>query len=108
MAAKAEAQDMASALINIDEADRYQLPEEDEEVKGGVPDLPGILRRIKEVARVLDNFKDLRDSKRSRSEYMEQVSGLHTGANCCCAMSKGSQLSPMSQGIHTSLSAAFV
>ena len=26
---------MANALTNIDEADRYQLPEEDEEAKGG-------------------------------------------------------------------------
>ena len=99
---------MANALTNIDEADRYQLPEEDEEPEGGVPDLPGILRRIKEVARVLDNFKDLRDSKRSRSEYMEQVSGLHTSANCCCAMPKDSQLSPMFQGKHSGLIAAFV
>lgn len=66
---------MAGALTtNIDPGDIYQLPEDDEE--GGPPDLPGILRRIREVARVLDNFKLLRDAKRPRSDYLEQVSSL--------------------------------
>ena len=65
---------MAESLaVNIEDSDRYQLPAEGEDQEGGVPDLPGILRRIKEVARVLDNFKDLRDPARPRSDYMEQV-----------------------------------
>ena len=32
-----------------------------------------MLRRIKDVARVLDNFAQLREKGRARSEYMEQV-----------------------------------
>jgi len=69
---------MAGGLdTNIEDDDRYQLPKEGDEEAGGAPDLPGILRRIREVARVLDSFKALRDSKRSRTEYLDQVS--HTG-----------------------------
>lgn len=74
-AAFAEAKEMAAGLeTNIEEGDIYQLPREGEEDEaGGVPDLPAILRRIREVARVLDNFKTLRDPTRSRSEYLDQV-----------------------------------
>ena len=65
---------MAGQLqTNIEEGDIYQLPGEGDEEEGGAPDLPSILRRIREVARVLDNFKVLRDAKRSRSEYLDQV-----------------------------------
>lgn len=70
--AAAEAKDMANRLaVHVEEEDVYQLPDGDEEE--GVPDLPGILSRIKEVARVLDNFKQLRDINRPRSDYMDQV-----------------------------------
>lgn len=65
---------MAGSLaVNLEDTDKYELPEENEEDEGGVPDLPGILRRIKDVARVLDNFKELRSPTRPRSDYMEQV-----------------------------------
>ncbi|EIE25531.1 NOL1/NOP2/sun family putative RNA met [Coccomyxa subellipsoidea C-169] len=47
------------------------LPGADEEA--GPLDLSAVLRRIKEVARVLDKFQDLREEGRSRSEYMEQL-----------------------------------
>jgi hypothetical protein len=33
-----------------------------------------VLRRVKEIVRVLENFKSLRDPERSRSEYMDQAS----------------------------------
>ena len=36
-------------------------------------DLNAILRRMKEIARVLEHFQQLREPGRSRSEYMEQV-----------------------------------
>ena len=52
MAATAEAADMAGGLdTNMEEGDRYQLPQGDEEGEGGAPDLPGVLRQIREVAR---------------------------------------------------------
>lgn len=68
---------MAGGLeTNIEEGDIYQLPGEGDEEEGGALDLPSVLRRIREVARVLDNFKALRDLKRSRSEYTDQVNLL--------------------------------
>lgn len=57
----------------------YQLPDADSEERSmedrGVQpvDLPTVKRRIADVARVLDNFKALRDPARSRSEYVEQL-----------------------------------
>ena len=39
----------------------------------GPADPGSVLRRIKDVARVLDNFAQLREKGRARSEYMEQV-----------------------------------
>ena len=74
-AALEEAKEMAGQLeTNIEEGDIYQLPGEEDEEEGAALDLPSVLRRIREVARVLDNFKVLRDAKRSRSEYLDQVS----------------------------------
>lgn len=71
-AAKAEAKEMAAALkTNIEEQDKYQLAEEGEDE--GPLDLSATQRRIREVARVLDNFKALRNPERSRKEYLEQV-----------------------------------
>ena len=37
-------------------------------------DLNAVLRRMKEIARVLEHFQQLREPGRARSEYMEQVS----------------------------------
>lgn len=57
--------------------ERYALPSAEEAAEEeGTPDLPATLRRIKEVARVLDRFKELRDPGRSRSEYTEQVGAV--------------------------------
>ncbi len=47
------------------------LPAADEAMGG--QDLSSVLRRMKEIARVLEQFQDLREAGRSRSEYMEQV-----------------------------------
>ena len=83
-AALAEAKEMAGQLeTNIEEGDIYQLPGEEDEDEGGAPDLPSVLRRIREVARVLDNFKVLRDAKRSRSEYLDQVNSMQTIRRPC-------------------------
>ena len=44
-----------------------------------------MLRRIKDVARVLDNFAQLREKGRARSEYMEQVPAKSSRVSdeCC-------------------------
>ena len=64
---------MADALeTNIEIEDVFRLPEAHEE-ETGVPSLPAVQRRIREVARVLNSFKALRDPERSRKDYMEQV-----------------------------------
>ena len=47
------------------------LPAADEAMGG--QDLSSVLRRMKEIARVLEQFQDLREAGRSRSEYMDQV-----------------------------------
>ena len=39
----------------------------------GPQDLNTVLRRMKEVARVLESFQQLREEGRSRAEYMDQV-----------------------------------
>lgn len=58
----------------------YELPEGDDgedEPEGGimaqVMDLPAVKRRIAEVARVLDSFKELRDPARDRADYIAQL-----------------------------------
>ncbi len=74
--AEAEGREMGAGDIQTNiqqeiEAGPSILPGADEEA--GPLDLSAVLRRIKEVARVLDKFQDLREEGRSRSEYMEQV-----------------------------------
>lgn len=58
----------------------YQLPEggdSEDEPEGGLGaqavDLSAVKRRIAEVARVLDNFKALRDPAQDRSDYVAQL-----------------------------------
>ncbi len=51
----------------------------DEALEG--QDLNAVLRRMKEIARVLEHFQQLREPGRSRSEYMEQVSHPHRDAS---------------------------
>ena len=40
----------------------------------GPQDLNTVLRRMKEIARVLESFQQLREEGCSRAEYMDQVS----------------------------------
>lgn len=69
---------MADALeTNVEAEDVYRLPEAEEEA-AGVMNLNAVQRRIREVARVLDNFKALRDPGRPRKEYIEQVWDAHS------------------------------
>lgn len=55
----------------------YELPDSDGEAAGALGaqavDLPAVKRRIAEVARVLDNFKALRDPGRDRGDYLAQL-----------------------------------
>lgn len=59
------------------EAHEHDLPDaaddSDDEGAAAPLDLSAIKRRIAEVTRVLDSFKTLRDARRSRSEYVQQL-----------------------------------
>jgi hypothetical protein len=78
--AKAEQQAMQTNLRGLPEGEEKEpakpslLPAVaggDEAIEG--QDLNTVLRRMKEVARVLEHFQSLREPGRSRSDYMEQV-----------------------------------
>lgn len=73
--------------LNIQgDADDFRLPTEEEleqEAKGP-PDLPNILRRIKDIVRVLSSFKALRPEGAARADYVKQLSSdlsLYYGYN---------------------------
>lgn len=74
-AAEREAADMAKMETNIMDVDRFTLPsgQEVEAEQFAGADLEAVRRRVKEVVRVLDNFKELRDPSRARSDYMDQL-----------------------------------
>ena len=69
----AETREAAEMQTNIVAPELGLLPAPDADASADGLDLAAVLRRAKDVVRVLENFKQLRDPARSRAEYMDQV-----------------------------------
>jgi hypothetical protein len=70
-AREARAEELDAA---VQEYEPFDLPSAEElAAEARAPDLPSVRRRIQDVARVLANFKRLRQPGRTRAEYMERL-----------------------------------
>ncbi|KAI9476029.1 MAG: NOL1/NOP2/sun family-domain-containing protein [Benjaminiella poitrasii] len=73
MAAEAEAElkDQANQDSELEEDERYELPEGDDDEL--VADITAVSQRMKDIVHVLNDFKKLRHPKSSRQDYVDRL-----------------------------------